>query len=95
MKVKKVAKKPTVKLTKLGDLKPGCGKVFRFRDTTLADAMSGKDEATFWLVVKSTPEKAGRVRAISVDGTIERELDDFHRVIAHVAHLEIDDAELA
>ncbi len=95
MKVVRMAEQDkTEKLTKLGDLKPGSGKVFRFQGTSYSEALAGKDDDCFYMVVKSTPEKTGRVAVCSVDGKIVKEYDDTHLVIAHSAALIVSDPEM-
>ncbi|OGG78078.1 hypothetical protein A3A36_02835 [Candidatus Kaiserbacteria bacterium RIFCSPLOWO2_01_FULL_52_12b] len=84
----------TEKLTKLGDVKPGDGKVVRFQGTFFEDALCGKDDACFYMVIKSTPEKAGRVTICSLDGKAVLEIDVDHLVIVHSAKVVVDDAEM-
>lgn len=84
----------TEKLTKLGELKPGCGKVFRFQGVSYAEALTGSNENCFYHVIKSGPEETGRVMICSVDGKIVRKYDDTHQVIAHTAKLVVSDPEM-
>ena len=84
----------TEKLTKLGDLKPDCGKVFRFQGVSYVDALSGKDDNCFYQVIKSVPEETSRVTICSVDGKTVKKYDDTHQVIAHSAKLVVCDPEM-
>jgi hypothetical protein len=82
------------KLTKLSELKPGCGKAFRFQGTSYAEGLANTDDACFYMVIKSGAEKTGRVAICSVDGKIVRECDDTHLVIAHAAKFVVSDPEM-
>lgn len=84
----------TEKLTKLGEMKPGCGKVFRFQGVSYAEALAGQDENCFYQVIKSGPEETGRVMICSIDGKIVRKCDDTHQVVSHSAKLVVNDPEM-
>ena len=90
MKIVKAASKgKTEKLTKLGEVKPGDGKVFRFQGASFEEALVGKDDACFYMVIKSTPEKVGRVTICSLDGKSVLDRDDSHLVVVHSAEISI------
>lgn len=78
-------------LVKLSRVKPGSAKVIRFQGTTYQEALSNKDDATFYMVVKPPTEKTGRVTLVSIDGRSVRECDDDHLVYVHDAVIEVDE----
>jgi len=63
------------------------GYVFRFSGCTIEEALSGKDDTCFYMVVKGGPQETGRVSIVSVDGKQMLKRDDDHMVIAHPATL--------
>jgi len=92
--VKKVPKGKTEKLTKLGDVIPGSENVFRFQGTSAEEIFANEGDTSFYMVIKTTPEKAGRVTICSLDGMSVLERDVSHLVIIHPAEVAVGDAEL-
>ena len=76
---------------KLGQIKPG-GDVFRFPAVSYEEALSGKDESTFFMVINTLPVQAGRVSIVSLDGKLVLEKDNDHLVIPHPSNLMIGEA---
>jgi hypothetical protein len=77
-------KKKQEKLARLGSLKPGQGWAFRRQGVTYEEALSGTNDACFFIPIKMTPEKTGRVAVVSLDGASGViEMDDSHLVHAH------------
>ncbi len=79
------------KQTKLGDVKPG--EVFRFPSVTFEQALTGEEGAGFYQVIRTQPQKTGRVVIVSSDGMSVQEKDDDHMVVVHPSKLLIDQAE--
>jgi hypothetical protein len=74
-------------LVKLGDVKPG--KVVRFPAIAYEEALTGKDDATFYLVIKVPNEKPGRTTLVSLDGLSVIERDGINLVCVHEAEIAV------
>lgn len=89
--VKASAKGKIEKRRRLGELKPG--ELFRFPSVSYEEALSGAEEAGFFLVVKTVPEKKDRVTIAAIDGKLLLERDADREVVVHAAVIEIQEAE--
>jgi predicted xylose isomerase-like sugar epimerase len=69
------------------------GQVFRLAHVSFADALSGKDDNGFFMVINVQPKKTGRVHIVSLDGQQVLERDEDHQVIVHNATVDIEPAE--
>ena len=80
--------KSTDKTVSLKDAKPG--DVFRYAHVSADKAFS---EGDFYMVIDTQPKKAGKVKIIFLDGTMELERDDDHQIVVHPAKIRIGPAE--
>ncbi len=87
MQIKKMSSGFTETLVKLSEVK--YGNIIRFPSVTFEEAMSGKDDAQFFMVINKQPAQTARVSLISLDGEniIERDAD--RQVIIHKAEISI------
>lgn len=90
---------PRCKVEKQVQLKDvGVGKVFRFPGITYEEALSGKDEATFYRVVansaKKSDDKVPLITAVSLDGKSAIERHGDHMVISHPDKQLVGEAEM-
>ena len=93
IQIEKADPKTPEKLFKLSDVKPGDGFV-RFRDVTFAEALTGKDESQFFMVIETQPKKTGRVTLVSADGKTVQEKDDDHQVFVHSVVFKVGEARV-
>lgn len=91
MKVSKMESRKGEKLVPLIQAEPG--DVVRFISTTYEEAISGKDEAQFFMVINKQPLTGGRTALVSLDGKTVIERDSDREVIIHEAEVLVSPAK--
>jgi len=89
MQIKKFI--PTGKNEKTVQLKDaGVGSIIRFPEFTFEEVMSGKDEATFYMVINDVhPRSANSLTLVSLDGKLIIQRDADRLVVVHQADIHI------